>query len=55
VAQAASQQTGIGTFDVKSPARNVLLYMREAGRSTSCSNSNPYKGALSSLDFTSDK
>jgi serine/threonine protein kinase len=55
VTQAASQQTGIGTFDVKSPARNVLLYMREAGRSTSCSNSNPYKGALSSLDFTSAK
>jgi hypothetical protein len=55
VAQSDSQQTGIGTFEVKSPARNVLLYLREAGRSTSCSNSNPFKGALSSLDFTSAK
>jgi len=29
--------------------------MREAGRSTSCSNSNPYKGMLSDLSFTSGK
>lgn len=55
VANANSQETGIGTFEVKTPARNVLLYMREAGRSTSCSDSNPFKGSLSSVDFTSAK
>jgi hypothetical protein len=55
VADSFSSQTGAATFPVATPARNVLLYMREAGRSTSCSNSNPFKGVLSDLSFTSGK
>jgi hypothetical protein len=55
VADSFGSQAGAATFPVATPARNVLLYMREAGRSTSCSNSNPYKGMLSDLSFTSGK
>ena len=55
VTDSFSSQAGAATFPVATPARNVLLYMREAGRSTSCSNSNPFKGVLSDLSFTSGK
>ena len=55
VADSFGAEPGIATFPVATPARNVLLLMREAGRSTSCSNSNPYKGMLSDLSFTSGK
>jgi serine/threonine-protein kinase len=55
VANSNGAAPGAATFDVATPGRNVLLYMREAGRSTSCSNSNPYKGMLSDLSFTSGK
>jgi hypothetical protein len=55
VADSNGAAPGAATFPVATPARNVLLLMREAGRSTSCSNSNPYKGMLSDLSFTSGK
>ena len=55
VANSNGAAPGAATFDVATPGRNVLLYMREAGKSTSCSNSNPYKGMLSDLSFTSGK
>ena len=55
VTDSFGSQAGTATFTVATPARNVLLYMREAGRSTSCSNSNPFKGMLSDLSFVSGK
>ena len=53
VADGFGQEPGVGTFEVKQPARNVLLLLREVGRSTTCSNNNPFKGVLSDLSFTS--
>ncbi|MEY3267011.1 MAG: hypothetical protein RJA15_1457 [Actinomycetota bacterium] len=55
VANASSLTAGAATFEVASPARNVLLVLREAGRSSTCSNNNPFKGSLSNLSFTSAK
>jgi serine/threonine protein kinase len=55
VANASSLTAGAATFEVASPARNVLLVLREAGRSSTCSNNNPFKGSLSDLSFTSAK
>jgi hypothetical protein len=55
VADAYSTKPGMATFDVKSPARHVLLYLREAGRSTTCSNTNPWQSQISDLSFTSTK
>lgn len=46
---------GPAAFDVTAPAHKVLLLLREVGRSTTCSNRNPYKGILSELSFTSTK
>ena len=48
-------ETGPATFDVNVPARQVLLLLREVGRSTTCSNNNPYKGILSDVSFASTK
>ena len=53
VADGFSQDPSVGTFEVNQPARNVLLLLREVGRSTTCSNNNPFKGVLSDLSFTS--
>lgn len=50
-----SQNPGVAQFDVKTPARNVLLYLREMGRSPDCSNKNPYQTMMSELSFTSAK
>jgi eukaryotic-like serine/threonine-protein kinase len=55
VADSYGATAGPATFSVATPGRNVLLLMREAGRSTSCSNNNPYKGILSDLSFASGK
>lgn len=55
VADAYGTNPGVGTFEVKQPARNVLLYLREVGRSSMCSNNNPFKGVLSDLTFASAK
>jgi len=55
VSNSSGTEPGAATFPVATPGRNVLLYMREAGRSTSCSNSNPFKGMMSDLSFTSGK
>ena len=55
VSNASGTEPGAATFPVATPGRNVLLYMREAGRSTSCSNSNPFKGMMSDLSFSSGK
>ena len=46
---------GPATFDVNVPAHKVLLLLREAGRSTTCSNKNPFKGVLSDVSFVSTK
>jgi len=53
VANSYGTEPGATKFDIKTPGRNVLLLLREVGRSTSCSNTNPYKGVLSDLSFTS--
>jgi serine/threonine-protein kinase len=50
-----SEKPGLATFDVKTPARNVLVYLREMGRSPNCSNKNPYQSMMSDLSFTSAK
>ena len=55
VGTANSSKPGIATFDVKTPARNVLIYLREMGRSPQCSNKNPYQSMMSDLSFTSAK
>jgi len=55
VGTANSSKPGIATFDVKTPARNVLIYLREMGRSPNCSNKNPYQSMMSDLSFTSAK
>jgi hypothetical protein len=55
IADSYSTKPGMATFDVKSPARHVLLYLREAGRSTGCSNNNPWQSQISDLSFTSTK
>jgi serine/threonine protein kinase len=55
VADGYGTADGAATFDVKSPARNILFLFREIGPSTTCSNANPYKGVLSELTFTSAK
>ena len=55
VANASSLTAGAATFEVASPARNVLLVLREAGRTSTCSNNNPFRGSLSDLSFTSAK
>jgi len=53
VADGYSENAGVGTFKIDQPARNVLLVLRQVGRSTTCSNNNPFKGVLSDLNFTS--
>ncbi len=53
VADAFGTDPGVGSFKVTQPARQVLLLLREVGRSSSCSNNNPFKGVLSDLSFTS--
>jgi hypothetical protein len=55
VADSYSTKPGMATFDVKAPARYVLLYLREAGRSTGCSSKNPFQSQISDLSFTSSK
>ena len=50
-----SEKPGIATFDVKTPARNVLVYLREMGRSPQCSNKNPFQAMMSDLSFASAK
>jgi hypothetical protein len=53
VADQYGENPGIGTFDVKTPGRYMLLMLREAGQSSGCSSENPFKGSLSELSFTS--
>lgn len=55
VGTANSTTPGVATFDVKTPARNVLIYLREMGRSPQCSNKNPFQAMLSDLSFASAK
>ena len=50
-----SNSPGMATVDIKQPARNVLLLLREAGPGTNCSASNRYKGMINDLSFTSAK
>ncbi|MEN9792603.1 MAG: hypothetical protein RL330_681 [Actinomycetota bacterium] len=40
-------------FDIESPSRFVLLAITQAGRSGTCSNTNPYRASLSRLSFVS--
>jgi len=53
VADQYGENPGIGRFDVRTPGRWMLLMLREAGRSSGCSNANPFKGSLSDISFTS--
>ena len=53
VADQYGENPGIGRFDVRTPGRWMLLMLREAGQSSGCSNSNPFKAALSDLSFSS--
>lgn len=55
VATSHGTQAGPATFEVETPARHVLLLMRQIGRSNSCSNANPFKGRIAELGFTSAK
>ena len=50
-----STDSGLATVDVKQPARNVLLMLREMGRSGTCSVANPHKTVMNDLSFTSAK
>jgi serine/threonine-protein kinase len=50
-----SNNPGMATVDIKQPARNVLLLLREVGRGTNCSDSNRFKGMINDLSFTSAK
>ena len=40
-------------FEMRTPGKWALLFLREAGRHPTCSNNNPFKAELSSLSFTS--
>lgn len=53
VADAYGENAGTGTFAVKTPGRRMLLLLREIGRSNTCSNTNPYKGVINDLGFSS--
>ncbi|MFM9131379.1 MAG: serine/threonine protein kinase [Actinomycetota bacterium] len=53
VADAYGESPGTGTFAVKTPGRRMLLLLREIGRSNTCSNTNPYKGVINDLGFSS--
>jgi hypothetical protein len=53
VADQYGENPGIGTFQVRTPGKWMLLMLREAGRSNACSNANPYKASLSELSFSS--
>ena len=53
VANSYGDTAGIGTFSVQTPGKWMLLKLVEVGRSVGCSNTNPYKGSISELSFTS--
>jgi hypothetical protein len=55
IANSYSSKPGVATFDVKTPARHVLLYLREAGTSAACTANNPYQSQISNLSFASTK
>ena len=55
VGDAYSSNPGLAKVDIKQPARNVLLLLRQVGRSGSCSEKNPFKGVMNDLSFTSAK
>jgi len=48
-----SRTPGAVEFPMRAPGKWALLFLREAGRHTTCSNNNPFKAELSSLSFTS--
>lgn len=53
VADNFGKEPGAANFDVRTPGKWVLLFLREAGRHGTCSNNNPFKAEISSLSFTS--
>lgn len=53
VADNFGRDASTATFDVRTPGRWVLLWLREAGRHGTCSNNNPFKAELSSVSFSS--
>lgn len=53
VADGYGENAGTGTFAVKTPGRHMLLLLREIGRSNTCSGTNPYKGVINDLGFSS--
>lgn len=50
-----STESGLATVDIKQPARNVLLMLREMGKTGTCSESNPHRTLINDLSFTSAK
>ena len=50
-----STESGLATIDIKQPARNVLLMLREMGKPGTCSDSNPHRTVMNDLSFTSAK
>jgi serine/threonine-protein kinase len=50
-----SNNPGMATVDVKQPARNVLLLLREVGPGANCSSKNRFRGMINDLSFTSAK
>ena len=53
VADNFGKEPAAANFDVRTPGKWVLLYLREAGRHGTCSSNNPFKSEISSLSFTS--
>jgi len=53
IAKNYGTEVGPTTFVVKAPAKYVLVWFKEAGKSSMCSVKNPYQGVLAGAGFTS--
>ena len=53
IAKNYGTETGPTTFVVKNPAKYLLVWLKEAGKSSQCSVKNPYQGVLAGAGFTS--
>ena len=53
IAKNYGTETGPTTFVVKQPAKYLLVWLKEAGKSSMCSVKNPYQGVLAGAGFTS--
>jgi len=53
IAKNYGTEVGPTTFAVKQPAKYLLVWLKEAGKSSMCSVKNPYQGVLAGAGFTS--